>query len=160
MPAVTVRLADLNDMPDLMRIEEDCFGAERFSAEVVRAFLERDDTLVLVAAREGESVGSAMVLISEAMGDGRIASIAVLTSHRRLGIGSELLSEVERVFQEHKLARYTLEVETTNEPAISLYKTKGYEIRGTVKDFYGLGRPAYFMEKRVEKGRRLTVRSA
>lgn len=156
---MAIRLADLDDMPELMKIEEECFGSERFPAEVVRAFMERDDTLVLVAERDGQVVGSAMVMLCEDSGEGRIASIAVLREHRRRGIGSELLSEVERIFREHGLTRFTLEVDTTNAPALALYRSRGYEIKAVVEDFYGPGRSAYFMEKKARKGTRITVRS-
>ncbi len=157
---MSVRPADVNDMPHLMRIEDDCFGAERFSAEVVRAFLEREDTFVLVAERDGDIVGSAMAMTDLLGREGRIASIAVLSSHRRRGVGSELLVEIEGTFQRNKLARYTLEVETTNDSAIALYRSRGYNIMGIVRDFYGPGRPAYFMEKKAARGRRLRIGQA
>ena len=147
--AVGLRLADAKDMPGLLRIEEDCFANEKFSEQVVRAFIEREDAFIVVAVEGTEIVGSALCIFSDCMGEGKIASIAVLRKRRGEGIGSQLLEECENMFRSRNLTRYSLEVETSNEPAISLYLTRGYEVKGTIKDFYTGGRDAYAMEKVV-----------
>jgi ribosomal-protein-alanine N-acetyltransferase len=157
--AVIFRRAEEADMPGLMSIEEDCFGIERFRPEVVRAFLMRDRAFIVVCVEEGEIVGSAMAMYSEEVGEGKIASIAVLRRMRGQGIGAKLLEECENVFSAHDLKRYSLEVETSNEPAVSLYKTRGYRTVGIIDDFYGASRHAYCMQKRVgdSKGVKLTL---
>lgn len=144
-------------MPGLMKVEEDCFGIERFSPQVVRAFIERESAFIVVGIEDDEIVGSAMALYSEEAQEGKIASIAVLRRLRGRGIGAQLLEECENVFMAHGLSRFSLEVETNNEPAISLYNTRGYETKGVISDFYAPGRDAYCMEKRLgsEKGVRI-----
>lgn len=157
---VNVRLADLEDMNALMMIEEDCFGSERFPTEVVRAFLERDDAFVVLAEEE-EVLGSAMGMVSEEMGEGKIASIAVLRRARGRGVGSALLEECENWFSAHELKKYTLEVEVGNEPAMSLYASRGYAVTGFVVDLYGAGRNGYAMEKRIDSGgKKVPIRDA
>ena len=156
-----IRQADEEDMPSLMKIEEECFGAERFGASIVRAFVERDDTFVLAAVEGDDIIGSAMCIISEERAEGRIASIAVLSEFRRRGVGSMLLEECERDFREQAVLKFSLEVEATNEPALNLYLGKGYEVKATIQDFYGLGRNAFYMEKNEDPTRReVKVRSA
>ena len=156
-----IRQADDADLPSLMRIEEECFGAERFSTEIVRAFAERDDTFVLTAIEGNETLGSAMCIVSELRREGKIASIAVLKEARRKGIGSMLLDECESAFMIQAALKFSLEVEATNEPAIKLYSGKGYEVKATLQDFYGPGRNAYYMEKNVDPTKReVKVRSA
>lgn len=155
------RRADENDILELMRIEDECFGRERFSAEVVRAFIVRADAFTVVAEDEkiGRLVGSASCLVSEDTGEGRVASVAVIKDRREQGIGSGLISECERILSTFRLRKYVLEVETTNMPAILLYASRGYRVAGLMKDYYGLGRDAYFMEKSLcRRLRRLTVR--
>ncbi len=147
LPAVIIRRAGEADLAGLMKVEEDCFGSERFNPEVVHAFLVRDNAFVLVGVEEGEFVGSAMALYSDEVSEGKIASIAVLRRCRGQGIGAELLRECENIFRAHNLSRYSLEVETVNEPAIALYTSRGYHRKGIIDDFYGLGRHAYCMEK-------------
>ena len=154
------RRADENDLLELLRIEEECFGAERFSTEIVRAFIVRADAFTVVAEDErmGRLVGSASCLISENTGEGRIASIAVINDRRKQGVGSGLLAECERILNTFRLRKYVLEVETSNMPAILMYTHREYEVVGLLKDYYGLGRDAYSMERKMSGGsRRLTV---
>jgi len=155
--AVILRLADENDMPGLLRIEEDCFANERWSESVARAFLERDDAFIIVAEEGDEIVGSALCVFSDCISEGKIASIAVLRKHRGEGIGSQLLEQCENIFRSRNLDKYSLEVETNNEPAISLYLTREYEVKGIIKDFYSAGRDAYAMEKVVGSQRKVKV---
>lgn len=144
-----VRLASEDDLPGLMGIEEVCFGSEKFSQETVLAFLVRDDAFVVVAEESGEFVGSAMCIVSEEQLEGRIASLAVPESMRGRGIGGMLLGQCEEVFEGLGMTTCSLEVETVNQPAISMYTSHGYEVTGIIPDFYGLGRPAYAMIKRI-----------
>ena len=142
-----VRLAGDEDMDALLRIEEACFGPEMFSPEVIKSFIEREDCFVLIALEDDTAVGSAMCMVSVPRSEGKVASVAVLPDHRKQGIGAALLQVCEEEFRRRRLNRYTLEVDTTNEAAIALYSSKGYEIVGTVEHFYGPGRHAYSMEK-------------
>lgn len=157
MLAVNVRRASRADLDGLLRIEERCFGAEKFSPETVNAFLERDDAFVVAAEESGDLVGSAMCLVSFERKEGRIASIAVVAEMRRKGIGSLLLRECERLFDSLDTEEYTLEVETVNEPAIAMYLSHGYSVLGTIEDFYGAGRQAYFMSKKPS-GKKVSVK--
>jgi ribosomal-protein-alanine N-acetyltransferase len=158
---VIARRASVDDIPELLRIEDECFGKERFSVEVVRAFILRVDAFTVVACDEqtGKLVGSASCLISEDAGEGRIASIAVVKDREEQGIGSSLLNECEHVLLGFRLKKFVLEVETTNTPAIHLYTNRGYKTVGLLKDYYGGGRDAYAMEKMLDRTtRKLIVR--
>jgi ribosomal protein S18 acetylase RimI-like enzyme len=159
MLVVIVRAADEWDMERLLEIEQECFGTEKFNAETVRAFVVRDDAFVLLAIDKDEIVGSAMCMVSDLGREGKIASIAVLKRCRGGGVGSALLDECERVFLSHGLTKYTLEVDVMNKPALSLYSSRGYEVKTSIQDFYGVGRPAYIMEKNIEP-KKTNIRSA
>jgi ribosomal-protein-alanine N-acetyltransferase len=144
-----VRLADEDDIPGLLEVEEKCFGKEKFSPETIRAFIERDDAFILAALEDDRIVGSAMALMSDLLKQGKVASVAVLKDFRGKGVGSALLRECEKIFESQGLKKYSLEVDTMNELAIALYSSRGYEIKGMLRDFYGFGRNAYYMEKKV-----------
>lgn len=144
-----IRPANMNDLPGILDIEQKCFGEERFSSETVRAFIEREDCVVVLALEGGLTVGSAMCMFSKLAREGRIVSVAVLKELRSKGIGGMLLQECENIFRSHSLSTYTLEVETSNEPAIRLYLKHGYETVGIINDYYSAGRAAYVMDKRI-----------
>jgi len=155
---VIIRKAAELDLARLMQIEEECFGWQKFGPETVRAFVERSDSFALMAVNGREILGSALGVISEQSGEGKIASIAVLRRHRGKGIGAELLVACETEFQSRSLRRYSLEVETENGPAISLYERRGYEAKGVITDFYASGKHAYCMEKKAPSENRVQIK--
>jgi len=145
-------------MPGLARLEEECFGAERFSENTLTAFLVRDDAFALVAEEHGEILGVALYLCSGGRAEGRIASMAVLKEHRRKGIATRLLEEGESALERKGAKTFGLEVDVGNEPAIALYTKHGYSLRAIIRDYYGSGRHAYVMEKTLPpRGRRLRI---
>lgn len=153
-----VREAAPEDLGGLMRLEEECFGVEKFSEATLKAFLLRDDAFALVAEEEGV-VGAALCLCSKSRAEGRIASIAVLERERRRGVGSLLLRETEARFEARGARTFGLEVDVENGPAIALYTNHGYTLRAIVRDYYGAGRHAYVMEKSLSsQGPRVSVR--
>lgn len=154
-----IRLAGLDDLDAIMRVENACFGNERFDLSVVRAFLARRDSFALIAVDDDLPVGAAMCTCSRGTSRGRIASVAVLDECRRRGVGSRLVKACEREFRRRGFTRFVLEVAVDNEAAVKTYVANGYRIRGTIKDYYSRGRSAYCMEKDVTmEGRRTKVR--
>lgn len=154
-----VRRAGVQDLQGLMRLEEDCFGVEKFSENTLMAFLVRTDAFALVAEDEGVVTGAALCLCSVSRAEGRIASMATLPGHRRRGIGTRLLQEAEDAFRQMGARTFGLEVEADNGAAIALYAGHGYTLRAVVRDYYGAGRHAYAMEKVVPpEGEKVTVR--
>lgn len=147
-----VREAGVDDLAGLMRIEQECFGIEKFSENTLKAFLFREDAFALVAVHEGVIVGAALCLCPRGRTEGRIASMAVLEGWRRKGVGTVLLAETEKRLGGRGARTFELEVEVSNEPAITLYLRHGYSLRGLIRDYYGAGRHAYFMEKVVPSG--------
>lgn len=154
-----VRDAGLKDLEGLKRLEQECFGEEKFSENTLKAFLLRDDAFVLVAAEDGEVLGAALCLCSKSRAEGRVASMAVLGDRRRQGIGARLLREAEKSMSDMGARTFGLEVDVGNGPAIALYLKHGYSLRAVIRDYYGAGRHAYMMEKvRPSRKRKFRVR--
>ncbi len=147
MPTVELRQASEEDLRGIMAVERDCFGSERYDTRTVRTFLHRRDSFVLVAVEGGQVLGAAMCMFPPGLGEGRIASVAVLRRHRRRGIGSRLMDECERILAALRLEKFVLEVDTRNRSAVRLYRNRGYVTTGRIDDFYSKGRHAFVMEK-------------
>jgi ribosomal protein S18 acetylase RimI-like enzyme len=61
-------------------------------------------------------------------------TIAVRREYRGRGVGSKLMEQAEDYAKRRGVRRMELEVFSKNEPAITLYKKRGYEIEGVKKD--------------------------
>merc|ERR1719396_48885 len=85
---------------------------------------------------------------------GQVTSLAVLRSHRKLGIASKLMRASMEVMEDCFGAEYvSLHVRYTNRAAFTLYsQTLGFEIHDIEKGYYADKEDAYDMRKMFSKG--------
>ncbi|MHA1903242.1 MAG: GNAT family N-acetyltransferase [Candidatus Thorarchaeota archaeon] len=79
---------------------------------------------------------------------GHIVSVAVSTDRRHRGAGTELIKAGMKGMIEYGATEFFLEVRKTNEAAISIYQTLGYDIKRSLKGYYRDGEDAYLMVKK------------
>ncbi len=98
--------------------------------------------LVARAGRETVGYGGMWVILDEA----HITTLAVLPECRNRGLGGRLLRYLMDLALHQGAIRMTLEVRTSNEEAINLYKKYGFVKRGMRKEYYQ-DEDAYIMWK-------------
>jgi ribosomal protein S18 acetylase RimI-like enzyme len=143
-----LRYADLRDLRALERLEALCFREHRYRPEFLRWILENPRAATLVWAEDGDVTGSVMILLET--GQSRILSIAVHPERRRRGIGARLLAAAERVSLERGATVARLEVSTTNDAAIAMYRSHGYRADGVLPRYYSWGEDAFAMRKQLD----------
>jgi len=65
-----------------------------------------------------------------------ILNIAVAENFRKEGLALQFMEKAEQEAVKRGLGALTLEVRENNEPAVSLYKKLGYEVKGRRPKFY------------------------
>jgi ribosomal protein S18 acetylase RimI-like enzyme len=143
-----IREATLKDLDDLMRIEEESFQDERFSRNLLELFINEEEFDALVCEIDGAVVGYAAAFTEPGVRT-RVLSLAVDEKHRGLGIGRRLMREIEFRAKALRSSAVTLEVRATNFPAVGLYLEEGYQVKGTIEDYYGKGKNAFYMAKKL-----------
>lgn len=117
-----------------------------------RVFFERDlessNTVAFVALSDEQIIGYAVGACVDV--ELHITNIAVAAEYQRCGIGYSLLTEMEKVAIERGSTFAYLEVRTSNDAAISMYKKYGYDILYTRKRYYIDGDDAYVMHKELK----------
>ncbi|MEA2054245.1 MAG: ribosomal protein S18-alanine N-acetyltransferase [Candidatus Thermoplasmatota archaeon] len=98
----------------------------------------------LVAEEGGKVIGFVLSVMAGAS-TLRILMVCVRKGYRGKGIGSTLLNQITRKFE--NLKKVYLEVKVTNKKAIKLYKKHGFVIKEILHDFYPDGTDGYLMEK-------------
>ncbi|KAG0527674.1 hypothetical protein BDA96_06G253500 [Sorghum bicolor] len=80
---------------------------------------------------------------------GHITSLAVLRSHRKLGLATKLMSAAQAAMEQVFDAEYvSLHVRQSNRAAVNLYtSTVGYQIHGIEAQYYADGENAFGMRK-------------
>lgn len=90
---------------------------------------------IKVQEEDGERVAGyvGLWLIKE---EAHITNIAVHPKYRRRGFARRLLEFVEQISLERGATLLTLEVRRSNQPAINMYRKKGFQITGVRKGYY------------------------
>jgi ribosomal-protein-alanine N-acetyltransferase len=149
---VAVRQARAEDMDALLTIERQCFNVYYYGYYMLdrrdfEFYLADDDSLILVAAREGQVVGDVLgpVDMWRQPPGAHIDSIAVLPACQHQGIGQRLLQSFLEEIRRRGCTRVTLEVSPTNAPGLAFFAKHGFRQMRRLPDYYGRGLPALFM---------------
>lgn len=119
------------DMKRLSEIAAVCFP-DPWSERIFRESFENGFTEIYIAKITDENIAGYIVL-SKAGDDISVDDIAVLPEYRRCGIARALLMYAD---EKYSCKNFLLEVRESNSPAISLYKSLGFEQVGLRKIYY------------------------
>ena len=111
-------------------LEKACFS-DPWSENSVRGELSNELSLWLVAVENGAVLG--YVGSQTVLGEADMMNIAVEENSRRRGIARALVEELVRRLPAHCL---TLEVRSSNMPAIRLYESMGFQQIGLRRNYY------------------------
>lgn len=142
-----LRKAGIWDIDELEELERRSFTFGRFSKSILLGFLRHPFCTTIVIERDS-IVASAIVLFHTHGTE--IASIAVIPEERRKGYAGRLLEEAENISRRRGISSLSLHVAVENDAATSLYAKYGYNVSERVKDYYGAGRDAYYMVKKLD----------
>lgn len=124
-------------------------------------FIDTFNTLpeaFVVAESQGRVVGYVMCRLEHGFSDlrklrfarkGHIVSVAVMPDFRNQGIAYSLVEQALSALSAHHADECYLEVRTSNEPAINLYKKMGFDITRTIPRYYYDASDAYVMTKQL-----------
>jgi ribosomal protein S18 acetylase RimI-like enzyme len=135
-PLVTIREAVLADVPFVLSCLTEAFGlpTEHLGDEELAGLVRRfPGTLVINYANE--PVGTVRVdRDDDAAG---IYGFAILAEFQGRGIGRQVLSALARDLSADGVAEIGLEVSCTNDTALRLYTSCGFDVMGT-EDYYAV----------------------
>ena len=128
---MTIRRATADDVDRIAEMEKVCFPEEPWSRDMVAA--EEDGRIVAYAG------------IWVIPPEGYITNVAVLPECRRRGVASQVLQTMIDECLAEGVTDITLEVRVSNDPAIALYKSFGFEEAGVRRRYYQDGEDALIM---------------
>jgi len=141
-----VRRVEISDAARVQALERECFP-DPYPAYLLDDLIKNEREHFFVAVDSGEIVGYS---VASATGrEGHVVSVAVHPSHRRQGIGTDLVSTVLRELAKDGVTGIHLEVRIGNVAAISFYERLGFQARSQMKGYYADGEDALVMRKTV-----------
>ncbi|MDO4188205.1 MAG: ribosomal protein S18-alanine N-acetyltransferase [Lachnospiraceae bacterium] len=133
MSELIIREMTESDIEKVSLIEEECFSMP-WKPDDFREMIKRDNMTYVVALVDGEIIGGAGLRCI--VGDGEITNVAISKAYRGNGYSKPMLSELLLLGKKLGCSAYTLEVRVSNEPAIRLYKSLGFNEAGIRPNFY------------------------
>lgn len=153
-----IETARKSDLSDLAAIHGESFRLGWSDGDFSR-FLDRDTHTCLVARTDGKagSPALAFVLYALAAGEAEIITIATGKRYRGKGLARKLMDATLKRLRDVGASALFLEVDETNKPAISLYKSLGFLQVAERKAYYasdatGNRQPASALVMRLELG--------
>ena len=139
-----VEQAKWQDLNDLRKLEDICFGEDSWPLWDLIAVLTLPKIIRLKADVGGKMVGFIAGDPHPRDKVGWIATLGVLPEYRRSGIAAALLEACEQALA---LPYLRLSVRRSNEPALALYRKFGYQVIDVWRNYYHSGEDALVLEK-------------
>lgn len=134
--------ADAGDINAIARMEKDYFS-DSWSENSLKTQIENKKVLTLKFAEE--IIGYCIFMT--AADEGEILRIAINKKIRKAGLGKKLLLASIEEMKKGGANEIFLEVRASNESAIALYKSVGFQEIGTRKGYYDNGEDAILYKK-------------
>lgn len=137
------------DVERIYLLEKLCFGEDGFSKRQLRYLIVKSKGEVICLKKSTEILASMILLYRKGSRHIRIYSIGVIPKMRGKGLAGKLISFAEYKAFNLNLDQIRLEVNENNIPAITLYKSTGFIVSGSKKNYYKDGSNALVMYKNL-----------
>ncbi|KAG2668749.1 hypothetical protein I3760_14G005300 [Carya illinoinensis] len=155
---VCIRKATVYDLLDMQTCNHLCLPENYQMKYYLYHILTWPKLLYVAEDYKGHIVGYVLAKMKEESNEchGHITSLAVLRTHRKLGLATKLMHAAQNAMEQVYGAEYvSLHVRKSNRAAFNLYKeTLGYKIHYVEAKYYEDGEDAYDMRKKL-KGKQI-----
>ena len=130
---IHVRWMIRRDMPEVLDIEQEAFEFPWSDDDFTRCMRQRN--CIGMVAEIADSIVAFMIyeLHRNRL---HVLNFAVRRSHRRLGIGTQMMDKLAGKLSPERRDRIVLEVRERNLPAQLFFRSLGYRAISVLKDFY------------------------
>ena len=143
---ITIRDWTEKDLPKLMALERACF-ADAWTTEMMKNEFLRGGFCGVLAEEDGEIVG--YLCGYSLFEDAELLKTAVLQERRGKGLGGLLLDAFTEKVLLQGAEKIFLEVRVSNEAALRLYVSRGFEKTRIRKRYYADGEDALEMKREL-----------
>ena len=128
-----VRWMIRRDMAEVLEVEQEAFEFPWSDEDFTRCMRQRN--CIGMVAEMADSVVAFMIyeLHRSRL---HVLNFAVRRSHRRLGIGTQMMEKLTGKLTPERRSRIVLEVRERNLPAQLFFRSLGYRATSVLKDFY------------------------
>jgi ribosomal-protein-alanine N-acetyltransferase len=140
------------DVASVAELERELFPYDAWSEEQLWGELAHVPETRWYAVHEDEAGVDGYVGLYAVPPEADVATVAVASRSQRRGLGRELLGALVDEALRRGVTLLFLEVQETNDAAIALYESTGFERQGRRRDYYGPGLHALVLRRRLLTG--------
>ncbi|MGI6403543.1 MAG: ribosomal protein S18-alanine N-acetyltransferase [Oscillospiraceae bacterium] len=130
---MTITPMTMEILPQVALLERLCFS-QPWSQTALEEELANPCATWLVAKDAGQLLGYAGM--HQVLDEASVTNVAVDPAHRRKGVAKTLMLTLEEICRQKGASFLTLEVRASNQNAIALYRSLGFETVGQRKHYY------------------------
>lgn len=134
-PPVTLAPLQAADLDEVLPIEEELFGVERWTRGMFQGELSQGHYYLAARDHDGKLVGYAGLAVLPP-DEAWVNTLAVRRTAQRQGVGRMLLEALLAQARQRGVHRVLLEVAVNNEPAQRLYEAFGFAPVGVRRGYY------------------------
>jgi len=132
---IEYRKLKLRDLNSIEEIERSSYPTP-WSRSMFAGELAKPSSICLGAIDTDRSELVGYLIISRYVDAWHVMNVAVDPAHQRRGVATRLLERLFELTADDERRGYTLEVRVSNEAAIHLYETLGFDKRGVRRGYY------------------------
>ncbi len=148
---VHIRWMIRRDMPEVLKIESECFEYPWSEEEFIRCLRQRN-CIGMVAEHEERVVGFMIYELNKTRL--HVLNFAVAADFRRCGIATQMVAKLTGKLSPQRRTRITLEVRETNLAAQLFFRNAGFRATSVLRGYYeDTPEDAYLMQFRYRPER-------
>jgi ribosomal protein S18 acetylase RimI-like enzyme len=151
LPTYTTRRVRPADLDRILEIEDACFGVDGYDRNLFAEYFNKSGDLFLLIERRKNICGYVLSCIRgrTVVPTAELVSLAVEPAARRKGAATVLLAGTLRRLRRRSIARLSLMVKVTNDPAIAFYNRHGFIRMRRVPRYYEDGADGFLMSREL-----------
>lgn len=139
------------DMAEVLQIERDSFEYQ-WTEEDFLSCLRQRHCIGMIAEHEYRVVGFMIYELHKTRL--HLLNFAVVPTHRRLGVGTQMVEKLINKLPQQRRNEITLEVRETNLPAQNFFKEQGFHAVCVLRDHYDdSSEDAYVMQYKIDSAK-------
>ena len=149
---ITYRDAMALDLPVLVSMEKILFADSPWSMGQFKEEFKgvpRTHFFTVAVDSDNQIIGYAAVMVPAPGIEADVLTVGVLPEHRKSGIGTAFMEQLENWASDKESNAMMLEVGVDNAGAIALYQSLGYSKISVRQNYYGAGLDALVMRKEL-----------
>lgn len=144
-----IRWVIRRDMPEILEIERECFGADAWDEDdFILCLRQRNAIGMVIESPDDQIVGYMVYELSKAAL--RILNFAVAPRCRRQGVGTRLVETLKAKLSWSRRTSIVLEIREANLVGQLFFRSCGFRATGVASGFYRTSEDAYVMRYRLQ----------